>query len=72
MADGLFSLKLTTPAMVAAGITLLLWWLFSFVTPDQPLGVMETAVVFLVVYGISFGVSRWLEKRKAAKSEEQA
>lgn len=64
MAASLFSLKLSTPALIAAGITLLLWWLFSFVTPDQPLGVMETALVFLVVFGLAQGVAWWLRKRR--------
>lgn len=55
MALALFSRKLSTTATVAAGLTLLAWWLFSFVTPDQPLGVAETALVFVVLFGLAHG-----------------
>ena len=71
MAIGLFSLKLSSTAMVAAGLTLLVWWLFSFVTPDQPLGVTETALVFVLLFGLAHGVrALWRRWRGPAREVE--
>ena len=66
MGLGLFSLKLpTVTTAVAAGLTLLSWWLFSFVTPNQPLGVGETALVFVILLGLCHAVrALWQRARK--------
>jgi hypothetical protein len=66
----LFSLSLSKPALIAAALTLLSWWLFSFLTPDAPLGVSETAVVFLVFFGIAQGVVWLLARRKKSTEKE--
>jgi len=74
MGLNLFSLKFPTiTTAVAAGLTLLCWWLFSFVTPDQPLGVGETALVFLVLLGLSHGVrALWQRLHKKPTPDQES
>ncbi len=58
---------------IAAACTLLAWWLFSLVTPEAKLGVMETAVVFLAFYALVRGVAYLRGRlRKPSKSHEDA
>ncbi|GEM_PF-5109853 len=71
MPVSLFSKKLSIPALLAAGLTLLLWWLFTFVSPDFPLGVMETALVFLVLFALCHGIA-WLWRRRRTAGEGEA